>query len=168
MLLAAYRAHNPVVEVQILPAQQMIKSLDNITKALKQWQRDADKQVIVVAKTEQPTIERLNTDEQMYNKGERADGAAITPPYTAFTKAIKSQIGQPTNRVTLRDTGAFHRSVGVQWQATEFKLVANDPKTPDLVRKYSPAILGLSDDSLTVLNRLLLPKIQNAFRKAIL
>jgi hypothetical protein len=146
----------------------MIKSLDNITKSLQQWQRDAAKRVIVVAKTEQPTIERLNTDEQMFNKGERADGAAITPPYTAFTKAVKSQTGQPTNRVTLRDTGAFHRSVSVQWQATEFKLVANDPKTPDLVRKYSLQILGLSDDSLTVLNRFLLPKLQNDFRKSIL
>jgi len=146
----------------------MIKSLDNITKALQSWQREADSQVITVAKTEQPSIERLNTDEQMFKQGERADGAAITPPYTAFTKAIKQQKGQPTNRVTLRDTGNFHKSVSVQWQATAFKIVASDQKTPDLVRKYSPQILGLSDDSLTRLNVLLRPKIQNAFRKHVL
>jgi len=146
----------------------MIKSLDHITKRLKDWQKKADQRVIAVAKTEQPTIERLNTDEQMYNKGERADGAAITPPYTAFTKAIKQMNGQPTGRVTLRDTGDFHKSVSVKWGKTEFKLVANDPKTPDLVRKYSPQILGLSDGSIDKLNVFLKPKMQNDFRKFVL
>ena len=146
----------------------MIKSLDNITKNLKRWQAEAPQRVTVIAKTEQPTIERLNTDEQMFKQGERADGAAITPAYTAFTKGIKQMKGQPTNRVTLRDTGAFHRSVSVQWRSKDFLIVATDPKTPDLVRKYSPAILGLSDDSLTVLNRLLSPKVQTAFRKLVL
>jgi len=146
----------------------MIKSLESITKALQAWQREADKQIIAVAKTEQPAIEGLNIDEQMFKQGKRADGAAITPPYTAFTKGIKQQKGQPTNRVTLRDTGAFHKSVSVQWRNTEFLMVASDPKTPDLVRKYSPEILGLSDDSLARLNVLLTTKIQNAFRKHVL
>jgi len=146
----------------------MIKSLDYITKRLKDWQKKADQRVIAVAKTEQPTIERLNTDEQMFKQGERADGAAITPPYTAFTKAIKQINGQPTNRVTLRDTGGFHKSVSVRWSKTEFKLIANDPKTPDLVRKYSPEILGLSDNSINQLNVFLRPKLQKDFRKFVL
>jgi len=146
----------------------MIKSLDNITNRMKDWQKTASERAIIVAKTEQPTIERLNTDEQMYKQGERADGAAITPPYTAFTKAIKQMTGQPTNRVTLRDTGDFHKSVSVKWGKTEFKLVANDPKTPDLVRKYSPQILGLSDDSIDKLNVFLRPKLQNDFKKFVL
>lgn len=146
----------------------MIKSYDNILQALRDWQKTADRRVIDVARTEQPTIERLNTDEQMYKQGERADGAAITPPYTSFTKSIKMQKGQPTNRVTLRDTGAFHRSVSVRWQATEFQIVASDPKTPLLVQKYSPKILGLSDASIDRLNVLLLPKVQSAFRKTVL
>lgn len=146
----------------------MIKSLDNITKALEAWQKEAGRRTINVAKTEQSTIERLNTDEQMYKLGERSDGSSITPRYTAFTKSIKQQKGQPTNRVTLRDTGDFHKSVSVQWRPTEFLLVAKDRKTPDLVRKYGPGILGLSDDSIEVLNKFLLPKIQTAFRKHVL
>lgn len=146
----------------------MIESYDNILAALQDWQKTADREAIAVAKTEQPTIERLNTDEQMYSQGERADGTAISPPYTAFTKGIKMMQGQPTNRVTLRDTGDFHKSVSVQWRATEFLMVASDPKTSDLVRKYGRLILGLSPDSLAQLSVLLLPKMQNALRKKIL
>ena len=126
----------------------MIKSYSNILQSLTKLQKQAPELAIKACKPHRNLIEDLNTDEQMQAQGQRADGQPIRPAYTAFTKAIKQQKGQPTNRVTLRDTGDFHRSVFVTFRKTEFELQASDVKTPSLTRKYGREVLGLTQDSI--------------------
>jgi hypothetical protein len=145
----------------------MIESLERVMKGMKEWQDNVEEIIIDLAKNEEILIEAMNTQDQMYTQGIRADGNDIRPKYTAFTKVIKRQKGQPTNRVTLRDTGAFHKSVGVKWGRKEFKLVAGDMKVIDLVRKYGPEILGLTQKNVGVLGGVIKPQAIKRFKKMI-
>ena len=83
---------------------------------------------------------------QLYVKGENALGVEISSymPYTPFTIEIKKEKGQPTDRVTLRDTGDFYDSMKVDAERTYFEIVADDWKTEELKGKYGDDILGLN------------------------
>lgn len=145
----------------------MIKSLERVMKGMKHWQDNAEEFVIEVAKDEELLIEAMNREDQMYQKGIRADGNDIRPKYTAFTKVIKRQKGQPTNRVTLRDTGDFHRSIGVKWEKKQFRLIAGDIKVIDLVRKYGPEILGLTERNVWILGNVMKPGVVKKFKRVL-
>ena len=117
-----------------------------------------------------PLVEGLNRA-QMF-KGERSDGRKISDPpgqpYTAYTKRVKKSKGQPTDRVTLKDTGDFYDGVGaVLIWPKEIAVRSVDPKSPKLTGKYSPLIFGLNDDFLKTYIELLCPEIQIEIRKRI-
>lgn len=82
---------------------------------------------------------------QLYDSGERRDGKKITPEYAPVTVAIKKKKGQPTNRVTLRDTFDWQASFWVQHYPDGFEIKASDWKTEQLKQKYGDEILGLQD-----------------------
>lgn len=54
----------------------------------------------------------MNAEEQLFEQGINRLGVDIMDyaPYSPLTIAIKEEKGQPTNRVTLRDTGDFEAS----------------------------------------------------------
>jgi hypothetical protein len=89
-------------------------------------------------------VEDLNAGQ--LNEGVNADNQNITPPYAELTKQIKKLKGQPTDRVTLKDTGAFHRSFNVMFETDGFMVDSKDELKNKLVEKYG-AILGLTDKS---------------------
>lgn len=108
-------------------------------------------------------IEDLNL-QQLYD-GERPDGSQITPFYTANTVAIKKSKGQPYDRVTERDTGAFWNSIKAKSFGNQLQMEATDPKTEKLKAKYGNTI-GLSDDSMTiVVQEILKPGLGNKFQQ---
>lgn len=74
--------------------------------------------------------------EQLY-AGKRKDGSDITPEYSERTKEIKREKGQPTDRVTLRDTGAFYMGLRVDVQGEDVKVYSTDEKSDDLFKKYA-------------------------------
>lgn len=86
-------------------------------------------------------------DDQLYRRGINGEGEKIMDymPYTARTIKNKKRKGQPTTRVTLRDTGAFHESMYVIFDSEGFYITASDEKTQDLVEKYGEAIFRLTD-----------------------
>lgn len=88
---------------------------------------------------------KLNT-EQMY-QGQLNNGDAIQPAYAANTIAIKKRKGQPYDRVTLRDTGEFHRAFRLQVIGDELVEDSDVEYSPSLEKKYSPAIWGLNDEN---------------------
>lgn len=90
-------------------------------------------------------IENLNRA-QLF-AGQRADSTDITPDYTPLTVVIKQEKGQRSDRVTLRDTGAFYESIFTEVFDTAFELKADDPKTADLQAKYGKGIFGLTAES---------------------
>lgn len=87
---------------------------------------------------------RLNTD-QMY-EGKLNDGSAISPGYTSRTIQIKKAKGQPYDRVTLKDTGAFYKGYTLQPSGGDLKMDSNVGYADSLTNKYGPGIWGLSDE----------------------
>lgn len=69
-------------------------------------------------------------DDQLYRRGINGRGEKIMSymPYTAKTIQNKKRKGQPTTRVTLRDTGAFHKSMFVVFDSEGFYITASDEK----------------------------------------
>lgn len=90
-------------------------------------------------------------NDQLYRRGINGKGVKIMSyaPYTETTKKIKAKKGQPTTRVTLRDTGAFHESMFVVFDSEGFHVTASDDKTQALVEKYGDNIFRLTDKNLT-------------------
>jgi hypothetical protein len=79
--------------------------------------------------------------------GKRSDGSEITPTYSDLTIELKEQKGQPSDRVTLKDTGAFWDSLTVDVNSDSFTIDATDSKTEKLSKKYGDKIFGLTAES---------------------
>jgi|SRR5581483_11286675 len=102
-------------------------------------------ETMVMLSVEDTAVEfgKLNTD-QMY-AGQLNNGTPILPPYAASTIAIKKRKGQPYDRVTLRDTGAFHNAFRLQVIGKDLIEDSDVEYAPDLEKKYSTAIWGLNE-----------------------
>lgn len=89
--------------------------------------------------------------DQLYRRGINGRGEKIMSymPYTAKTIQNKKRKGQPTTRVTLRDTGAFHKSMFVVFDSEGFYITASDEKTEELIKKYGEEIFRLTDKNFT-------------------
>ena len=95
----------------------------------------------------------LNAEEQLFEQGINRLGVEISDyaPYSPVTIAIKEEKGQPTNRVTLRDTGDFEASFFLEVGDKQFEIKASDFKTEDLIKKYGRQILGLTNENIAKL-----------------
>jgi hypothetical protein len=80
--------------------------------------------------------------EQLF-AGKNSTGGPIRPAYTKVTKRIKTRKGQPTDRVTLKDTSAFYNAIFVDVRSTTYIIDSTDYKTPLLLNKYGKSIFGL-------------------------
>jgi len=100
-------------------------------------------------------ITNTNAQIQLHEKGETREGVSIADymPYSPFTVEIKKSKGQPYDRVTLQDTGDFHKSFYIEYQGDGFEIKADDWKTSMLVRDYGKEILGLNDENVEELLR---------------
>lgn len=111
-------------------------------------------------------------DDQLYRRGINGRGEKIMDymPYTPRTIQNKKRKSQPTTRVTLRDTGAFHESMYVVFDSEGFYITASDEKTQDLVEKYGEEIFRLTDKNFTRIIRShvrkeLVKRLKKAIRK---
>jgi len=124
--------------------------LEDAIKKLRFNQRKLEREAINLLQGE---IEYLNTEEQLYQKGVDARGRKLTPGYTNRTKVIKARKGQPTNRVTLRDTGELHGSFKVTANDRDItvemtKVVDGEDIAKKLRDKYQTMYEGLSPESI--------------------
>lgn len=99
---------------------------------------------VILSKEDEVTS--LNTDNQLY-RGIDALGQSIQPEYTALTKKIKQRKGQPSDRVTLKDTGSFYDKFTLKTKKFPFEITSSDSKKDKLVEKYGEDVFGLNDDS---------------------
>lgn len=76
-------------------------------------------------------------------QGLEATDLKIIPSYTKRTKRIKESKGQPTDRVTLKDTGEFYRGIRVDVVGELIRITSVDSKTSGLETKYGQEIFGL-------------------------
>jgi hypothetical protein len=95
------------------------------------------------------------------------EGNKILPEYTPFTIEIKKEKGQPTDRVTLKDTGDFHREMFMKVDSTSIFIDSNDEKTEKILKKYdagSETILGIPVKKKEIINESIMDKFIKIFR----
>lgn len=128
-----------------------MKLLIDLIKKLEHYRDNVNYYLEAATIEAEDTIIEMNIG-QLYDSGETRDGKKITPEYSSITVEIKRKKGQPTNRVTLRDTFAFQSSFWVQYYPEGFEIKASDNKTERLTQKYGEEILGLQDEMMKYLN----------------
>jgi len=74
------------------------------------------------------------------------NGNQIEPAYTPFTINMKKLFDQPFDRVTLKDTGDFYKSMFIERKGNDVIFSSKDEKTEKLTTKYGEEIFGLSED----------------------
>lgn len=111
----------------------------------------------------------IDLQKEQMSAGLADKGDEIQPGYTKKTREIKGKKGQPTDRVTLKDTGAFYRDQYVKYSVQHFEITSRNRKRLRLIDKYhgnrGGDIFGLSEESRIILAKSILPRIQNIFRE---
>lgn len=104
-----------------------------------------------IVRSKEDVIVSAIADDQLYRRGINGKGEKIMEyaPYAARTIENKKRKGQPTTRVTLRDTGDFHRSMHVIFDSEGFYITSDDEKAKYLVKKYGGEIYRLTDKNFT-------------------
>lgn len=122
----------------------------------------------------QEEILDLNRLGQLFTKGEDNQGTDLNQltqsgfGYAESTKAIKRRKGQPTSRVTLFDTGDFYKSFRLIVAPTFIDIQANGQKDDsNLFDDFGDDIVGLSDESIALLQDKMLPRVQAFIRNKI-
>ena len=92
-------------------------------------------------------IKTAQTDEQMF-LGITSGGSSIRPfPYAKSTINYKRRKGQPTDRITLKDSGDFYESIQVEARPVDFVISTQITYSIFLVARYAD-ILGLTAENL--------------------
>lgn len=92
-------------------------------------------------------------EKQLFEKGIDGNGNKLTPEYKPFTIAIKRQKGQPTDRVTLEDTGSFYKGFDLIYtDQNALGIFSRDEKTPDLIEKYGADIFTFTTKNIEEIN----------------
>lgn len=106
--------------------------------------------VFDVPNVKQMIIE-MNTQEQLFQKGVDSKGIPLMDiggSYSFVTKDIKDFLGQPIDRITLKDTGDFYKSWNVKILADTIFIEADTIKDgDDLRQRWGNDILGLTEES---------------------
>ncbi|NQX78796.1 hypothetical protein [Gilvibacter sp.] len=87
----------------------------------------------------------IQTQIQLYQKGQTSKAITIVPSYAQSTIGKKKRKGDPFDRVTLKDTGALYSSV--RFEALDDRLIVttNVSYTKYLTAKYGPDIFGIQN-----------------------
>lgn len=126
-----------------------LAKLDSKINALIEFETSIVETMVNELQTNDHIIIDMNAYTQLFELGINTKGVHLDSiaPYTSKTISIKLSKGQPTDRITLRDTGDFHSSFRVVFDDTKFTIVATDSKSEDLMGKYGEDILGLTDEN---------------------
>lgn len=129
-----------------------VKEIDSLIEKLETFQREVDELVLATVEENKELVLDMNTETQLFEQGINSKGEKINPPYTPYTVKIKRILGQPTNRVTLRNEGDFHSKFYLKRAANEIEISSTDEKTEALVDKYGKEIFGLTRENLEELS----------------
>jgi len=141
-----------------------LAALDRLIANVKDVEDNLDRIVLDQVRKFEPEILDLNTQDQLA-KGIDGAGDKIFPEYRPLTIKIKTIKGQPTDRVTLEDTGDFYDGFTIHYGSTFFGIFSRDEKADKLERKYGPDIFGLTDESLAEARDLICDDLQDEIRK---
>lgn len=153
----------------------LIKKLDNVST------NDLGKFVFTQSNIQKWIIETIQ--KRLYNLGESGDGTSLKTdmgnPYAFTTTEIKKKDGQPTDRVTLKDSGEFYKSFKIILHQSSVNIEADFWKDRDHIgdnfeyqfsnlREFENAITSLSDIEIEeMLNKQVLPEVINFLNKTL-
>ena len=93
----------------------------------------------------------------------------IGGPYSEFTKMLKKADGLPFDRVTLYQDGDLYRSWRFEQNSKGFTLSADTIKDgDDLQDRYGTNLVGLTDESLSLLSEHVLQGVIDRVREQLL
>ena len=146
----------------------MITWVNKTIDSLERFKQDIPLIISETIKNNEEIVLEYVSEDQLYERG--VDGKenfiADSEPYSPITISIKREKGQPTSRVTLRDSGDFHESFFIEYTAEGFEIRASDYKFGDLVSQYGEAIMALTDENLQdLLRNYILPDLLQKIRK---
>lgn len=126
-------------------------TIRNITYRLRAFSDSLPTMLGDIIQAKEDVIVSAIANDQLYRRGINGRGVKIMSyrPYALRTIAAKKKKGQPTTRVTLCDTGAFHKSMYVVFDTEGFYITAADKKTGWLVKRYGEEIFRLTDANFT-------------------
>ena len=144
--------------------------MDILTVANRLAKTDVTKALVKILnkKSIQKFITDLNTKVQLFDMGEDSRGVelmAVGGTYAPSTIRIKQKKRQPTNRITLKDTGDFYKTFDVVVNNNaSFRIEADTMKGgQNLEDRWGEDIVGLQEESI----ELVLDKLRDEFYKAI-
>ncbi len=144
-----------------------MEKLDRLRNKLKQFDDGLQELIEKIVRDNEHIILDMNTEDQLYEQGIDRQGQSIQEKsggYAPLTIQIKRMKGQPTNRVTLRDEGDFHRSFYIEYHSDGFEIKASDWKTEELKHQWGSSILGLTDKNFQeFLTDYVKPEIESYF-----
>ncbi len=128
-------------------------SLRNLNYRLRKFKTILSQELENTILDNESVIVEMITQQQLYEQGIEGRGIEILSyaPYAESTIRKKIKKGQPTNRVTLKDTGDFYKSLRIEFDDKGFYIASNDFKSPYLLEKYGPTIFRLTDENLKIL-----------------
>ena len=146
------------------------KEMKAAIKRLKTLQDGIYEEIQDAFNRKQAEVLDYNTNKQLFKKGERADGARLIPKYAESTKRIKRKKGQRISNVTLRDTGAFYKSIKVDARAEEVEINTNGSLdySDHLENRYGAQLYGLQPKFLKQFyNRFIKKRVKRLVKKAV-
>lgn len=128
-------------------------SLRNLTYRLRKFKDILNEELETVLMQHSEIIVAMVKVAQLHRDGKTGNDVEIASyaPYSPVTIKKKIRKGQPYDRVTLLDTGRFYESLSLDASPDGFRIVSGDPKSIDLIEKYGPDILKLSNENLKIL-----------------
>jgi len=91
------------------------------------------------------------TQDQLFKRGEDAFGEKLPLPYAPFTVDIKSALGQPTDRITLKNKGDFYAGHGFNDQKWPVEGNNTDSKATEISKEWGD-VTNLNDKSIASYN----------------
>ena len=123
-----------------------MEAITNLIENLTKYKANINEYMEDITRSIEDEIKEINVHQQ-YDLGQDRNADAITPEYAESPIRYKRRKGQPTDRVTLQDTGQYHDTLKIRYEDEGFELYANDWKAGFLDKKYGKDIYGLQDEA---------------------
>lgn len=122
-------------------------SIDNIIAQVQTLQNNLEGQAIIFLTEDKKKIIDLVRIDQLFNKGEDADGNRLKP-YTPFTRKVKIKEGRNPEIVSLFDEGDYYKGFDFTLISGEIlNIFSRDFKARELSEKYGSRIDDLNDEN---------------------
>lgn len=110
-------------------------------------------------------IIKLNTIDQLFDDGIDSLGDSLGE-YSPFTVELKKIKGQPTDRITLKDTGKFYKTFKIEIKNDSFFINANPIKEDNnLFDDFGNEIVGLTEENQIKVSKIILDNTIKYIRK---